>query len=270
MGDEGHVISGEMGEGKGKDPRKKARKYQLELCRRALEENVIVYLETGCGKTHIAVLLIYEMSHLIKKPQKQICVFLAPTVALVHQQAGVIADSIDFTVGLYGGDIKLQRSHDELEKELEQYEILVMTPQMLLHSLRHCFIKMDMIALLIFDECHYGQVESNHPYAEIMKVYYHGNAGKLPRIFGMTASPVLGKGASIDSLETLLHAKVSVEYGRRHTYYFVACYTKMTFILLHLEVEIKRLQALCMITISHLTELYFTLYLLEQVNRWEL
>ncbi|GAB2289126.1 endoribonuclease Dicer [Dionaea muscipula] len=191
-----------------KDPRKNARRYQLELCKRALEENVIVYLETGLGKTRIAVLLIYEMGHLIKKPQKQICVFLAPTVALVHQQAKVIADSIDFTVGHYGGDIKLQKSHDEWEKELNQYEILVMTPQMLLHRLRHCFIRMDMIALLIFDECHHGQADSNHPYVEIMKVYYHGYDGKHPRIFGMTACPILGKGASIDGLETLLHAKV--------------------------------------------------------------
>ncbi|KAK7255818.1 hypothetical protein RIF29_29240 [Crotalaria pallida] len=28
---------------------------------------------------------------------------------------------------------------------------------------------MDMIALLIFDECHHAQVKSNHPYAAIMK-----------------------------------------------------------------------------------------------------
>ncbi|XP_028063220.1 dicer-like protein 4 [Camellia sinensis] len=67
------------------DPRKIARKYQMDLCKKALEENIIVYLETGCGKTHIAVLLMYKMRHLIKKPQKNICVFLAPTVALVQQ-----------------------------------------------------------------------------------------------------------------------------------------------------------------------------------------
>lgn len=57
----------------------------MELCKKALEENIIVYLGTGCGKTHIAVLLIYELGHLIRKPQKSVCVFLAPTVALVHQ-----------------------------------------------------------------------------------------------------------------------------------------------------------------------------------------
>lgn len=59
--------------------------YQLELCKKALEENIIVYLGTGCGKTHIAILLIYEMRHLIRRSQKGICVFLAPTVALVQQ-----------------------------------------------------------------------------------------------------------------------------------------------------------------------------------------
>lgn len=57
----------------------------MDLCKKALEENIIVYLETGCGKTHIAVLLMYEMRNLIKKPQKNICVFLAPTNALVEQ-----------------------------------------------------------------------------------------------------------------------------------------------------------------------------------------
>lgn len=60
-------------------------RYQLDLCQKALSENIIAYLATGSGKTHIAVLLIHEMRHMIKKPQKDICVFLAPTVALVEQ-----------------------------------------------------------------------------------------------------------------------------------------------------------------------------------------
>ncbi|KAA8522907.1 hypothetical protein F0562_009330 [Nyssa sinensis] len=195
-----------------KDPRKIARKYQTDLCKKALEENIIVYLGTGCGKTHIAVLLIYELGHLIKKPQKNICVFLAPTVALVQQQAKVIQESVDFKVGIYCGSSKHLKSHHEWDKEMEKYEVLVMTPQILLRNLSHCFIRIELIALLIFDECHHAQLESNHPYAEIMKVFYKTDVIKLPRIFGMTASPKLGKGASINSLEALLHAKVySVE-----------------------------------------------------------
>lgn len=45
-----------------------------------------------------------------------------------------------------------------------------MTPQILLRNLYHRIIKMELIALLIFDECHHAQTKSNHPYAEIMKV----------------------------------------------------------------------------------------------------
>ncbi|KAM7508303.1 hypothetical protein LguiA_018756 [Lonicera macranthoides] len=205
-----------------KDPRKSARKYQTDLCKKALEENIIVYLGTGCGKTHIAVLLIYEMSHLIKKPEKNICVFLAPTVALVEQQARVIQESIDFKVGIFCGSSKHLKTHHEWEKEMEEYEVLVMTPQILLHNLSHCFIRIELIALLIFDECHYAQLESNHPYAEIMKVFYKPDAVKLPRIFGMTASPKFGKGASINSLETLLHAKVHSVEDKEELEQFVA------------------------------------------------
>lgn len=203
-----------------KDPRKNARQYQLDLCKIAVEENIIVYLGTGCGKTHIAVLLIYALGHLIRKPQKNICVFLAPTVALVQQQAKVIKESIDFKVGTYGGRSKRLKGHLDWEKEIEQYEILVMIPEILLRNLSHCFIRRELISLLIFDECHHAQARSNHPYTQIMKAYNKLNIIKPPRIFGMTASPIVGKGASeegsvskcINSLEKILDAKVySVE-----------------------------------------------------------
>ncbi|GMP35538.1 hypothetical protein CsSME_00007933 [Camellia sinensis var. sinensis] len=204
------------------DPRKIARKYQMDLCKKALEENIIVYLETGCGKTHIAVLLMYKMRHLIKKPQKNICVFLAPTVALVQQQAKVIQGSTDFKVGTYCGSSKRLKRHHDWEKEMEEYEVFVMTPQLLFRKLCHCFIKIELIALLIFDECHHAQLNSDHPYAEIMKVFYKNDASKLPRIFGMTASPKLGKGASINTLETLLHSKVYSVEDKEELEQFVA------------------------------------------------
>ncbi|KAK6136536.1 hypothetical protein DH2020_029732 [Rehmannia glutinosa] len=218
-GDQSEQQSSEKTE---KDPRKIARKYQIDLCKKALEENVIAYLGTGCGKTHIAVLLIYEMGHLFKRPQKNICIFLAPTVALVQQvlfllyilqfgfvrifyvekmwvrypNAKVIEESVDFKVGIHCGS-STGPCYDS---------------QILLHYLSHCFINIEQIALLIFDECHYAQLDSNHPYAEIMKIFYKADIIKLPRIFGMTASPILGKGGSIGGVEALLRAKVySVE-----------------------------------------------------------
>ncbi|KAJ0266449.1 Dicer-like protein 4 [Hirschfeldia incana] len=203
-----------------KDPRKIARRYQLELCEKAVEENVIVYLGTGCGKTHIAVMVIYELGPLILSPKKSVCIFLAPTVALVEQQALVIAKSINFKVATHCGGNRTVTTHPDWEKEISENEVLVMTPQILLHNLQHCFIRMEWISLLILDECHHAQQQSNHPYAQILKVFYKTEGLKGPRIFGMTASPVVGKGSfqsenlskSINSLENLLNAKVySVE-----------------------------------------------------------
>ncbi|KAH7569156.1 hypothetical protein JRO89_XS06G0114900 [Xanthoceras sorbifolium] len=225
-----------------KDPRKIARnvadfvlfnffqRYQLDLCKKAMEENIIVYLGTGCGKTHIAVLLINELSHLIRKPQKNICIFLAPTVALVQQvifillefytfsfnfgvmfkcgifQARVIEESLDFKVGTFCGSSKPLKSHHDWEKEIDQYEVLVMIPEILLRSLYHRFIKMELIALLIFDECHHAQANSDHPYAKIMKDFYKPDSTKVPRIFGMTASPVVGKGNANFSVARIMNA----------------------------------------------------------------
>lgn len=198
-----------------RDPKEIARRYQLQLCEKAKEENIIVYLETGCGKTLIAVLLIQEFAESIKKPGRNVCVFLAPTVPLVEQQADVIKLHTNFKVGQYYGEAKhSSKAHQDWIEELEKYEVLVMTPDILLHNLHHCFMKMELIELLIFDECHHAQ--KRHPYAQIMREFFKKGRGKCPRIFGMTASPIIGKGGSnqveyakgINSLEQLLDAKV--------------------------------------------------------------
>lgn len=51
----------------------------------AMEKNTIVFLETGSGKTLIAVMLLRSYAHLLRKPSSSLAVFLVPTVVLVSQ-----------------------------------------------------------------------------------------------------------------------------------------------------------------------------------------
>lgn len=52
---------------------------QVELLEAALEHNTIVCLNTGSGKTFIAVLLIKELSHQIRQEDGRRSVFLVNT-----------------------------------------------------------------------------------------------------------------------------------------------------------------------------------------------
>ncbi|RWR74360.1 endoribonuclease Dicer 2 isoform X1 [Cinnamomum micranthum f. kanehirae] len=199
------------------DPETFARSYQLEALEKSLRENTIAFLETGSGKTLIAIMLLRAYAHLLRKPSDFIAVFLVPTVVLVQQQAEVVEMHTDLKVGKYWGQMGVDFwTRETWNNELKKYEVFVMTPQILLDNLRHCFFKLEKIKLLIFDECHHAS--GKHPYACIMKEFYHrqllANSTQLPRIFGMTASLVKGSvsremyGNSILKLETILNSKV--------------------------------------------------------------
>ncbi|KAL5062982.1 hypothetical protein RYX36_024719 [Vicia faba] len=144
-----------------------ARSYQLEALDRAIRENTIVYLETGSGKTLIAIMLLRSYAHHLRKPSPYIAVFLVPKVVLVSQQATALRNHTDLKVGMYWGDMGVDFwDKATWENELGKHEVLVMTPAILLDCLRHNFIKLNMIKVLIMDECHHAA--GKHPYACIM------------------------------------------------------------------------------------------------------
>ncbi|KAH9804977.1 Endoribonuclease Dicer [Citrus sinensis] len=186
--------------------------YQLKVFEVAKRRNTIAVLETGAGKTMIAVMLIKDIAQAIKSNGfKKLIIFLAPTV---HLQYDVIRVHTDFEVEEYYGAKGVDEWDSQCwQKEINKNDVLVMTPQILLDALRKAFLSLDIVCFIVIDECHHAT--GNHPYTKIMKEFYHKSDNK-PKVFGMTASPVVRKGVSsamdcegqISELESTLDSQV--------------------------------------------------------------
>ncbi|KAJ2082236.1 Dicer-like protein 1 [Coemansia sp. RSA 988] len=181
------------------------RDYQLSLFKQALTKNSIVMLETGTGKTLVAVMLIEwfaQRAESLKKSssqsekrashrvRKKVRVFLNNTVALVHQQSKVIAANTGQKVQEYVGSMGIDEWDEATwSSKWNSASVLVMTHQVLLNALRSGHVKFSDIDLLVFDECHHAR--GDHPYALIMREFYDQCSEEdRPHIFGMTASPL--------------------------------------------------------------------------------
>ncbi|WVZ67722.1 hypothetical protein U9M48_016765 [Paspalum notatum var. saurae] len=164
------------------------RRYQLDVYEVATKKNTIAMLDTGAGKTMIAVMLIKHFGSISKANNDQkLIIFLAPTVQLVTQQYEVIKSYTDFEVEHYHG----------------AKGVMVMTPQVLLDALRQAFMILDTVSLMIFDECHHAT--GNHPYTRIMKEFYHMSEHK-PNVFGVSSD--LDCENQLSELENILDSKI--------------------------------------------------------------
>ncbi|KAI8093080.1 dicer-2 protein [Halteromyces radiatus] len=171
------------------------REYQYELYNRAINENVIAVLHTGSGKTLIAVMLIKYMAlqekhDRLTRRKTKLTFFLVDRVPLVFQQAAVISANCDVEVDKMCGQMDVDNWSEKKWKTIfEEKDVCVMTAQIFLDTLRHGYVHMDKVNLLIFDECHHGT--KKHPYNVIMREFYDTcPENERPRIFGMTASPM--------------------------------------------------------------------------------
>ncbi|XP_062863327.1 endoribonuclease Dicer [Trichomycterus rosablanca] len=164
------------------------RKYQVELLEAALEHNTIVCLNTGSGKTFIAVLLIKELSHQIRQDAGKRTVFLANTAATVVQQASTVRTHSDLRVGEYTEGSE-SWPEETWSRELQGNQVLVMTCHAFLRVLRMGALPLSQINLVVFDECHLAITD--HPYRDIMRKCE--DAPSCPRILGLTASILNGK-----------------------------------------------------------------------------
>ncbi|TFK52682.1 P-loop containing nucleoside triphosphate hydrolase protein [Heliocybe sulcata] len=187
------------------------RAYQQEMLEESLRKNIIIALDTGSGKTHIAILRLKLEAD--REPAK-ISWFIAPTVALCEQQRDVIDKGLPVPVGFISGSLEPDQWKDPAlwRNVLDTHRVMVSTPQVLLDALRHGYVSLGKdIGLIVFDEAHHAVAD--HPYNRIMKEFYFdlprrplGSMGSgagivdgtgepasmRPMILGLTASPIYG------------------------------------------------------------------------------
>uniref|UniRef100_A0A8C0N078 Endoribonuclease Dicer n=2 Tax=Canis lupus familiaris TaxID=9615 RepID=A0A8C0N078_CANLF len=169
------------------------RKYQVELLEAALDHNTIVCLNTGSGKTFIAVLLTKELSYQIRgdfNRNGKRTVFLVNSANQVAQQVSAVRTHSDLKVGEYSNlEVNASWTKEKWNQEFTKHQVLVMTCYVALNVLKNGYLSLSDINLLVFDECHLAILD--HPYREIMKLCE--NCPSCPRILGLTASILNGK-----------------------------------------------------------------------------
>ncbi|KAM0336378.1 hypothetical protein ACHAPQ_004233 [Fusarium lateritium] len=184
------------------------RAYQREMLEQSLKRNVIVAMDTGSGKTQVAVLRI--QAELERCSPDKIVWFLGKTVSLCEQQYNVINRQMpSVPMRLLTGQLNIDAWSPKVwPLILEGTRIVVSTFDILRDALDHAFVKMNMLALIVFDEVH--NCVKNSGGRKIMMNFYHEhkNAGlPVPGILGLTASPVISSDiAEIERLENTMDA----------------------------------------------------------------
>ncbi|CAN8103593.1 unnamed protein product [Discula destructiva] len=182
-----------------------SRAYQLEMLDKSLKGNVIVAMDTGTGKTQVAILRME--AELASMASDQLIWFLAPTKSLCNQQFEVIHKQIPQVQSklIVGDDDVDSWSIATWDTALINVKIVITTHQVLLDALLHGFVNFSSLALLVFDEAH--NCINNHPYSRIMREFYWTSKNKrdpVPHILGLTASPVFNEASSLEKLEQTL------------------------------------------------------------------
>ena len=158
---------------------------QIELYEVCKSRNTIVCLNTGCGKTFIAVMLIRHLSPQCLTEGKR-TFFLVPLVPLVSQQASVIRAHTDLRVGEYCGTVYDNWTKEMWIQELAKFDVLVMIDEIFRRILYQGFISLSKVNLIVFDESH--RAVKNHPYREILRAFDSCSPAEQPRILGLSAS----------------------------------------------------------------------------------
>ena len=184
----------------------KPRDYQQKIFDKAKDQNSIIYVETGKGKTFISIMLMayhlgIDLNNIsnreIKFDKNKKIIFFVCDTALIEQQKKAISSILNIEVGtIQGKKSKKSKSDFDLFKKMwDSVTVFVAIPSVIYKMLSSGFLKIFDISMMVFDECHHTSDE--HPYNKIMNEFYFFYKKQMPkaslnypRIYGLTASPL--------------------------------------------------------------------------------
>ena len=150
------------------------RDYQINLANQAIDENCIVVLPTGLGKTAVA---LHVISEFLSKGTGGI-LFLAPTRVLVHQHYEFLKNNLTLD------DISLITGEDPILKRTKLWNnsIVCATPEIARNDLNRKIVSPEQFNLVVFDEVH--RTVGDYAYSGIAEWFAESSA----RLLGMTAT----------------------------------------------------------------------------------
>lgn len=171
------------------------RDYQVNLANQAINENCIVVLPTGLGKTAVALQVIAEF---LSRGTGGV-LFLAPTRVLVNQHYQFLKDNLTID------DIAIITGEDPITKRKKLWinSIICATPEITKNDLERNIVSPAQFNLVIFDEAH--RTIGDYAYGSISQFFASTDA----RILGMTATLPSEKEKATQILKTLRISRVS-------------------------------------------------------------
>lgn len=107
-------------------------------------------------------MLLKEYGQQIRQ-DKMKAIFLCPTNPLVVQQADEIKKHTNYVVRVFYGDLGVDNWNEtKWQQEIDDNEVLVLTPDIFFTILSKQIIDIQRICVLIFDEAHHGK-DNYHP-----------------------------------------------------------------------------------------------------------
>ena len=150
------------------------RDYQVNLAHDASNENCIVVLPTGLGKTAVG---LYVMTDYLAR-NTGCSLFLAPTRVLANQHYDFLRNTMTLD------DISLVTGEDPIQKRKQRWiaSVVCATPEIARNDFERGIVHPSQFNLVIFDEVH--RAVGDYAYTSIAQRF----VGRDVRIMGMTAT----------------------------------------------------------------------------------